>query len=374
MVITDVDVPTVGLIVNPIAGIGGSTGLKGTDGPEILEEALRRGGRPIAPDRSIRALDAMRQKVTRLKLITCPAKMGEEEAIAAGVPYELLDVPVRERTTAFDTRVAAKQLEARVKLLLFAGGDGTAHDVADAVDCRVAVLGIPCGVKNYSGVFASSPEAVGEVVALFMRGEIETVESEVMDLEDSMRKGRIETRICGVLRVPSSRRFVQSAKSTTLASERSEQDAIAKFVVEHMNPRFQYILGPGSSTSKIAERLGVDKTLLGVDVIFEGKLVAKDVAECDLEEIVQKHSTKLIIAPIGGGGHILGRGNQQLTPSVIRAIGKEDIIVICTRTKLVNLPERRLLVDTGDKSLDRELIGYWRIVVGYREFSIVKVE
>ncbi len=273
--------------MNPIAGIGGSAGLKGIDRPESLEKALRRGGRPVAPERSIRALDAMRQKLARLKLVTCPAKMGEEEAIAAGVPYELLNIPFREKTTAIDTRVAAKQLEARVKLLLFAGGDGTAHDVSDAVDSRVTALGIPCGVKNYSGVFASSPEAVGEVVALFMRGEIETVESEMLDFEDSMRKGRIETRICGILRVPSPRRFVQNAKSTT---------------VEQMNPKFQYILGPGSSTSKIAERLGVDKTLLGVDVIFEGKLVAKDVAGGDLEKLVHKHSTKLIIVPIGGGG------------------------------------------------------------------------
>jgi len=369
-------VAAVGLIVNPIAGIGGSVGLKGTDGPEILEEALRRGGHPVASERCIRALNSLKQNISPLKVITCPSEMGEKEAIASGVPYELLSLPRSEKTSAADTRMAAKQLEdRRVKLLLFAGGDGTARDVSEAIDTRIAVLGIPCGVKNYSSVFATSPEAAGEVAASYLRDEITAIDSEVLDFDEkSMRMGRIETRICGVLRVPSSRRFIQNAKSTYALNDESDQEAIAKFVVEEMNPEFQYILGPGSTTAKVAERLGAEKTLLGVDVVFGGKVVARDVTSRELEEIVLRKPTKLIIAPIGGQGYILGRGNQQLSPSVIRRIGKENVTIICTRSKLVNLTERRFLVDTGDRSLDSELVGYWRIVVGYREFAVVKVD
>lgn len=367
---------SVGLIVNPIAGIGGSVGLKGTDGPEVLEEALRRGGHPVASERCIRALNSLKQNISSLKVITCPGEMGENEAVSSGVRYELLPLPRSEITSATDTRMAATQLEDRgVKLLLFAGGDGTARDVSEAVDARVAVLGIPCGVKNYSSVFATSPEAAGEVAVSYLRDEITTIESEILDFDEkSMRIGRIETKICGVLRVPSSRRFMQNAKSTLALNDESDQEAIAKFVVEELNPEFQYILGPGSTTSRVAQGLGFEKTLLGVDVMFGGKVIARDVSGSELEEIVRKRPTKLMIAPIGGQGYILGRGNQQLTPSVIRSVGKENVIIICTRSKLINLTERRFLVDTGDRLLDRELVGYWRIVVGYREFAVVKVD
>jgi predicted polyphosphate/ATP-dependent NAD kinase len=367
---------TVGLIVNPIAGIGGSVGLKGTDGPEVLEEALQRGGRPVSPERCIRALNSLKQNISPLKVVTCPGEMGEKEAITSSVPYDLLSISISKKTSAADTRTAAKQLEGRrVKLLLFAGGDGTARDLSKAVDGRIAVLGIPCGVKNYSSVFATSPEAAGEVAASYLRDEITAVDAEVLDFDEkSLRMGRIETRICGVLRVPSSRRFMQNAKSTYALNDESDKEAIAKFVVEEMKPEFQYILGPGSTAAKVAERLGVEKTLLGVDVISGGKVVAKDLTDRELNEIVRKKPTKLIIAPIGGQGYILGRGNQQLTPSLIRGIGKENVTIICSRSKLTNLSARRFLVDTGDRSLDSELVGYWRIVVGYREFAIVKVE
>lgn len=373
----NLQVPTIGLIVNPIAGMGGSAGLKGTDGPKILEEALKLGAHPVAAKRCIRTLTCLKHNMPSVRVMTCPGEMGENEALEARVAFELLPLHIHKETTAADTRLAATQLEERaVKLLLFAGGDGTARDVSEAVNARIAALGIPCGVKNYSAVFATSPEAAGEVAALYLRDEIGTIDSEVLDFdENQMREGKITTKLSGVLRVPSSRRFMQNAKSTSYTpDEIAEQEAIAKFIVEEMTPEFQYVLGTGSTTSKIAEYIGLEKTLLGVDVIFQGKFVAKDVTGKELEEIVQKRPTKLLITPIGGQGYLLGRGNQQLTPSAIRKIGKENIIIICTRTKLVNLPQRRFQVDTGDRSLDNELRGYWRAVVGYREFAVVQLE
>ncbi len=369
-------VATVGLIVNPIAGIGGSVGLKGTDGPKVLQEALRRGGRPVAPERCMRALSSLKRNYSSLNVITCPGEMGEKEASEARVAYELLSNPRSEKTSAADTRLAAKQLEGRnVRLLLFAGGDGTARDISEAIDARIAALGTPCGVKNYSSVFATSPEAAGEVAASYLRDEITTIDSEVLDFDEkSMRIGGIETRICGVLQVPSARRLMQTAKSTCAVNDESDQEAIAKFVVEEMKPDFQYILGPGSTTSRVAKQLGVEKTLLGVDVILGGNVISRDATARELDEIVRKKPTKLIIAPIGGQGYVLGRGNQQLSPSVIQRIGKGNITIICTRSKLVNLAERRFLVDTGDRELDGELVGYWRVIVGYREFAVVKVD
>jgi predicted polyphosphate/ATP-dependent NAD kinase len=303
--------------------------------------------------------------------------MGAMEAAKAGIPSSLLSLPFKEKTTSADTRSAAKQIEDRgAKLLLFAGGDGTARDISETIDARIAALGIPCGVKNYSAVFATSPEAAGEVAASYMIGEIGTVDSEVLDFdEDLMREGKIATRICGLLRIPASKRFMQDAKLASYGlDEEVEKEAIAKFMVEELDPKFQYILGPGSTVAKVASFLGLEKTLLGVDVASEGKLVAKDVTCKELAEIVQKRPTKLIITPIGGQGYILGRGNQQLTPQIIRAIRKENIMLLCTRTKLTNLTQRRFLVDTGEKELDNELRGYWRIIVGYREFAVVKVD
>lgn len=373
----NMSVPMLGLIVNPMAGMGGSVGLKGTDGADVLAEALRRGAQPVAPSRCIRALLSLKRQMPQIAVITCSGSMGEEEAAAAQVPCELLQVSVGERTTADDTRSAARQLaESGVKLLLFAGGDGTARDLSEATGTQISVLGIPCGVKNYSAVFAISPEAAGEAAASYLRDEIGTIDSEVLDFDEKlMQEGKIATTICGLLRVPASRRFMQTAKSTSYsADEAAESEAIAKFIVEDMNDEQQYILGPGSTTAAIARYLGLKKTLLGVDVVCKRKLLAKDVTGRELEDIVQKGSSRIVITPIGGQGYMLGRGNQQLTPGVIRKVGRENIDIVCTRTKLLNLSDRRFLVDTGDKALDDELVGYWRVVVGYREFAIVKVD
>jgi predicted polyphosphate/ATP-dependent NAD kinase len=356
--------------------MGGSVGLKGTDGREIMEEALRRGAHPVAPKRSVRALIALKQDVPNLKILCCPGEMGEDEARAAQIECKLLRLDIEQPTTSADTQLVARTLEeSGARLILFAGGDGTARDISQTVETRIAVLGIPCGVKNYSAVFAKSPEAAGHVAASFLLNEISTLDCEVLDFdENQMRQDYISTKVRGLLRVPSLRRFMQGAKSTSYTSDdEAEQNAIAKFIAEEMNSQFQYILGPGSTTSKVAQLLGVMKTVLGVDIIFQKRLVARDVTSSDLERRIGDHSTKLIITPIGGQGYILGRGNQQLTPAVIRAIGKENIIVVCTRSKLLNLPDREFFVDTGDVALDHELCGYWRAVVGYREFTVVRV-
>jgi predicted polyphosphate/ATP-dependent NAD kinase len=367
----------IGLIVNPIAGMGGSVGLKGTDGTSVLEEALKRGAHPVAAERSVRALRSLKRNEPSIRVVTCPGEMGEKEATEVGIQFELLPLNIKQPTTGDDTKSAAQLLaERRVSLLLFAGGDGTARDISQAIKTQLAVLGIPCGVKNYSGVFARSPEAAGELAAYFLRKEVGTVDCEVVDFdEQQMRQDRITTRLCGILRVPSSVRFMQTAKSVmTAEDEEFERSAIAKFVVEEMNSDFQYVIGPGSTTHMIADFLRSEKTLLGVDVFFKGNLIAKDVTAEELRALVQQRPMKLVVTPIGGQGFIFGRGNQQFSPSIIRSVGKENIIIVCTRTKLASFPQRQLYVDTGDPTLDAELCGYWRIVAGYREFIVMKVQ
>jgi len=367
----------VGLIVNPIAGMGGKVGLKGTDGTKIFREALRRGAAPVSPERTVKALVSLRLANPSINVVTCPGLMGRAEASEAGISHTVLPLASGRSTTSRDTRNAAKLIARRkVRLILFAGGDGTARDISKAIGLRVPALGIPCGVKNYSAVFARSPEAAGQLAADFVRDEIGVAEQEVIDYdEDSMRAGRIKVVVKGILNVPLSARFMQGAKSSLVSpDDRIEKDGIAKFVAEQIDSRILYVLGPGSTVGRIAERLGIKKTVLGVDVMEAGKLIAKDASGAELERLVGKSPTKLIVTPIGGQGYILGRGNQQLTPKVLRKIGKENMIVVCTRSKLTSLPQRKFLVDTGDAELDKSLRGYCRAIIDYRQFALVKVD
>ena len=50
---------TLGLIINPLAGIGGSVGLKGSDGAEIVKEAFSRGATCKSSERTRLALNVL---------------------------------------------------------------------------------------------------------------------------------------------------------------------------------------------------------------------------------------------------------------------------------------------------------------------------
>lgn len=194
-----------GLIVNPIAGMGGRVGLKGTDGPEILEQAIRLGAKPIAPKRAAEALHALRaSSPLKVEILTCPQEMGEKPAREAGFSPLVIEGRPREITTPEDTKSAAKILkERRVDLLLFVGGDGTARDICEAIDQETPCLGIPAGVKVYSAVFSTNPRAGGELAASHLDGEAPVVDAEVFDVDESaFRMDRISARLYGYLRVP----------------------------------------------------------------------------------------------------------------------------------------------------------------------------
>ena len=367
-----------GLIVNPIAGMGGRVGLKGTDGPDTLKIALGRGAVPLSPSRAIQALETLRGLQEDMTLFTFPGQMGEAEAVAAGIkPHVLLrdvitGVPTREHTLM----AARELLQKRVDLLLFGGGDGTARDVAEVVNTDILALGIPSGVKIHSSVFATSPRKAGELAKLVLSGK-KTIEkyAEVMDIdEEAFRKGQVQARLYSYLKIPFHRRHVQSLKSGSPASEGNAQVEIAREVISQMEKDRLYLLGPGTTTGKLKELLRMEYSLLGIDAFNDGRSRGKDLRETDILQLFRSYPKRsILITPIGGQGFLLGRGNQQISPEVIRETGKENIIVVCTPQKLHSLKGSPFLVDTGDPLLDRELGGYVRVLTGIAERTIYPV-
>ncbi len=376
------DVLRLGLIVNPIAGLGGRVGLKGTDGAGMAERALDLGAEPRAAARAATALrrlaEAWPAGQAPPMLICGAGEMGASAAVAASWPHEALGER-RTRTTADDTRRLAVALAESVDLLLFAGGDGTARDICEIVTDHLPVLGIPAGVKIQSAVFATSPGAAGEVAARYLATSARrTVEREVLDLdEEAYRAGHVRPRLHGSMRVPRGPRL-QSRKSPAPAGDAAAMASIAAEVEGLLEPGRRYILGPGTTTRALALRLGLEKTLVGIDafeVEADGpRLLIRDAAEADLRDIVRDGPSSIVITPIGGQGFLFGRGNQPISPEVIRVVGRESIIVLATPGKVAELAGRPLLVDTGDETLDRELAGHIRVISGRGERAIVRIE
>ena len=367
---------TLGLIVNPVAGMGGSVGLKGTDGLDVVREAERLGARPWAPQRSAQALAALLPVSGSLVVLTFSGDMGEAPATASGLQPQVIGSGSSPRTNAQDTARAARQMAERgVDLILFAGGDGTARDVCGAVGTSITVLGIPAGVKIHSAAFASSPAAAGRAAASFLTGEITRVrEAEVMDIDEAdYRRGVLSARLYGYLEIPDARRLLRGAKAASAPDERTVQRAIAAAIVERMSDDRCYIVGPGTTCSSLLETLGLEGSLLGVDLVRGGKLVAKDLSEREILAQTADIQCSLVLTPVGGQGFLLGRGNQQISPEVIGRVGKENIIVVATPEKLSALRGKPLLVDTGDEATDSYLCGYYRVVTGYREAAVYRV-
>jgi len=366
-----------GVIVNPVAGIGGRVGLKGSDGSEILRMARELGARPESPDRAVEALKIVSRIRDSIEVITYPNEMGEDECRQAGFSPKVIGSIRSGETTPGDTEKAAREMVAeRVNLLLFAGGDGTAHNIYKAVRHKVPALGIPAGVKIHSAVYAVTPRGAGEVAVMFLEGGLtKNRVAEVMDIdEDAFRNGLVEAKLYGTLRVPEESRYVQSAKSGGFQSEKDALQGMAAEVISSMHgEECYYIIGPGTTTRIIMNNLGLENTLLGVDVVRNKHLVAKDVAENQLMDLIKGNRARIVVTVIGGQGHVFGRGNQQISPRVIREVGRENIIVIATKEKLASLKGKPLLVDTGDEELNEELSGYIRVIAGYTDYVMYRV-
>ena len=370
----------IGLIVNPIAGMGGKVGLKGTD--SVLKEAIAKGAKPIAPKRAVEFLQKLKENMMEItiEVLTCPSIMGEKEAKDASFSVHVLPMKIGKETSAEDTKTAVKLLiKAKVKLIVFVGGDGTAKDIFDAMQGygEVPVLGVPSGVKMYSGIFAVNPSDAVNVVLTFAGNQAEIAEFEIMDADEkAIRSDTFAVKLHGFLKGPFVPMRIQGSKqiSPETVDEKENQTATARYVIEEMQPEATYILGPGTTVKRIAELLGVEKAVLGVDIYKKGKIIL-DVDERRIfEEVEDWQNTWIILSPIGHQGILLGRGNQQISPEIIKRVGKQHIIVAATKSKLQSIEGNVLRVDTGDAEVDNMLKGYIKVVTDYREWRLMQVQ
>jgi predicted polyphosphate/ATP-dependent NAD kinase len=373
----------VGFLVNPIAGMGGRVGLKGTD--DVSELARSLGAEPVAPRRAAVMLDALvrlaarRSRAPGIVWLTVSGPMGADALRAAGVaPVEVV-LDAGTPTRADDTVHAVEAfVRAGAELVVFCGGDGTARDVTRAAAGRVPILGVPSGVKMFSGVFGVTPERTAEILVRYLDGEIAASEADVLDLdEEAYRRGEWLVRLCDAARTPHEPALVQSAKMLIREStDRDAKDAIAAHLLEQIERDADalWLLGPGSTVAAIAERLDLAKTLLGIDALVRGEMVARDVDERALLELLDRHEqVRLVLSPIGAQGFVLGRGNPQLSPAVVHRIGRGAIVVVATPSKLAKTPVLRF--DTGDPALDAALADppWWRVVTGYHRRRLVPI-
>lgn len=373
---------TIGFLVNPIAGMGGRVGLKGTD--NVVQKAVELGATPIAPQKAKEMLQeflAISSTPTDLYWLTCGGDMGSSILSSAGIKNQkIVYIPTRKRTSAEDTKQACKKfLEQRVDLLLFCGGDGTARDIFSIVDKNIPLLGIPSGVKMHSGVFGINTKATAKMLYEFINSRLTLGDAEIMDIdEDLYRKGEWKVRLFGIAKGIVEPTYIQVGKASfESVSDNEVKDELAEHIKDEMekNSEYLFLFGPGGTIDYIAKKLNIDHTLLGIDAVYQKKLVAKDVNEEQILQLLKKYPKgKILLSPIGAQGFILGRGNLQLSPTVIKKIGIDNIIVLAAPSKLLHTPILR--VDTGDKTLDRLFTdqGYLMVVIGYRLSRVVKIQ
>ncbi len=378
-----------GLIINPLAGLGGALALKGSDG-EALREAVKAftpEQRRRAEERVRRAFKPLRDCLPEITFSTWQGAMGgqllDSMDISATIPHETQrcsgkDGKLPLGTSGADTQRAARSLQKHgVDLLVFAGGDGTARDIFDAIGTTLPSLGIPCGVKMHSGVFAVSPEAAGELLEQLVAGGLVGLRAqEVRDIdEQAFREDRVRTRYYGELMVPSEGQYLQQTKIGGRESPELVAIDIAAWIGETLDPESLVLVGPGSTTATIMQELGLPNTLLGVDAVHRGQVILADADERGLLKLLAEHKgpAEIIVTAIGGQGHIFGRGNQQFSPEVIRRVGQENITIVAAKSKIAELQGRPLLIDTNDPALDAELCGYRRVITGYDDQVLYRV-
>ncbi len=357
-----------GFLINPIAGMGGAVGLKGTDG--VLAEALSRGAQPLASERATKALANFQD--LELEILTCSGQMGETVLKALALPHQVV-YNYEGDSTAEDTVNAVEAfLEHHVSFILFCGGDGTARDVYRAAGNVIPMLGIPAGVKMHSAIFAVNPKIVATLVKGYAFENYPLKEAEIMDIdEDDYRDGRLSVKLFGYAEMPYQELLVQSSKQIyQVPGETDSKAAIAKYVLELMEDDVIYIMGAGSTVKAVGDLMGIDKTLLGVDIIKNNKIIQKDASEQEILGCLGENN-KIIVSLIGAQGFIFGRGTQQISSKIIKKVGRKNLMIIATPYKLIHTPELR--VDTNDEELDKELEGYFKLISGYHQMTVRKI-
>jgi predicted polyphosphate/ATP-dependent NAD kinase len=369
--------PRLGVVINPIAGMGGRVGLHGTDGA-ALELARVRGAAPVAPLRARRALDRLRASLaTDVAVLTAAGEMGADVLADLDWPHSVVVSP-GSPTAAEDTRRAVAAMRAEgVTLLLFVGGDGTARDIAETVGQDVAVLGVPSGVKMHSGVFATSPEAAADLAARYLAApsRVGTAAAEVVDLVDRVdRVDGARPELLATARVPAGADAVQRAKASRRSDDEPDLVALGHELAAEMAPHRLYLLGPGTTVAHVSEALGLPATLLGVDAVLDGRLLGRDLDEDELSELLAEHrGATLVLGVVGGQGFLLGRGNQQLSAEVIDAIGADNIVILAAASKIAALDPPVLRVDLGDDAPASPLSGYRQVRTAPGRSTVLRI-
>lgn len=366
----------IGLLVNPIAGMGGRVGLKGTDGKDVLEKAILLGAAPEAQEKAYRALKKVVNLKDKFKILTASSSMGEDVCKKLGLCYEVIYKNL-DTTSALDSKEILKIfLKNEVDLIFFVGGDGTARDVYSVIQDKIAVIGVPAGVKIHSPVYGNTPEQSGNLLFEFINGEdLPVIEKDVIDIdEQAFRDDKVEVSLFGYLKVPFDQRYLQNRKSPTPQSDNQAQVSIAYDIIDDMKDDVFYIIGSGTTPMYIMKELNLPFTVLGVDIIKNKKLIKKDCNEKDILDTIKDQRAILIVTPMGGQGYIFGRGNQQLSSNVLNKIKKEDIIIIATNGKLQSISQGHLIAYTMDKEIDKKLKGYYRVKIGYQREKMVYVD
>ncbi|MEG2317981.1 MAG: ATP-NAD kinase family protein [Rikenellaceae bacterium] len=364
----------VGLIINPIAGMGGSVGLKGTDG--VVEEAILRGAVPKAEGRTEVALKELLPIADGVVIYAAKGPMGGDLSEKMGFETMLVENGDEKTSNLSTQRLARELVDVGVDVIVFSGGDGTARDIFSAIGDRAIVLGVPAGVKIHSPVYAQSPTKAGELLVRYLSGDssIKIEEAEVLDIDEvKYREGIVNTQLFGYLKIPYKKEYVQNKKSGTPVSECATQELISYEITDNMEEGTYYVIGGGTTMRSVMQKLELPYTLIGVDIVKDRKVVVNDATERQILDVIKGEKAKLVLTVTGGQGYLLGRGNQQISASVVREVGVKNIIIVATRSKLLTFLHQPLLVDTGDVSLDEELCGYVRIITSYKESIMYKI-
>jgi predicted polyphosphate/ATP-dependent NAD kinase len=376
----------IGLLINPYAGLGGPIAMKGSDGDYIVNQGLDAGLSGRSNERVKIFLEQLSSYKEKIHWYSAPQQMGESILLHLGYQPTVIGSLDSSKTSAKDTEDFAKQLqEQNIDLLIFAGGDGTARNIFNALGNTQLCLGIPAGVKMHSGVFAVSPQAGARLVEEFLQEKpVSVAMQEVRDIdEEQLRAGNIQARYYGELFCPNDNRFVQQVKNSGEVDETGMQQEIAAGIVDAMvqdndalddDLKTLYFIGPGSTTRAVMEELGLSNTLLGVDAILDGKCIGQDLTERQVLNFIDEHKNQSISRPIrifvtatGMQGHVFGRGNQQFSPEVLKRVGKENIDVLISPKKLSEFAERPLFMDSGNIDLDKAWSGWIKVIVGYQQ-------
>ncbi len=363
----------IGFLVNPIAGIGGKRAWKGTDD---IDEAWQifENEEKYSYERVKKALSSIPTNFP-MKIFYCSDPMGQN--IIESYPFnkELVYKVDKNHTTAEDTKAACKIFkERKVDLIVFVGGDGTARDVYSVVKQEVPVLGIPSGVKMFSGCFLYHPSYLGDIIQAFSRNEINLTYEDVLDVnEELFRDNKVSATLYGQILTPQKQGLIQGGKIPTSYDSDDEYEAIADELEEVYAIMEGYvILGTGSTVYHVMREFNIEKTLLGVDLMVNGEIKERDVDENTLYELTKGKDVKVILSPIGGQGFLLGRGNQQISARVLEGANSVNLIVIATEEKISTID--KLEIDLGKRinipQLNNE---HLKVITSYHQYKLRKI-